>query len=302
MSVESQVSRFNRYVESITSGIWDYDPADIGKNCSLIVSLMLCRLQSMFEWTGLPDSIPQRSLELMLQVGGDCAVVDYEGALYALAGGAGGPPDPYYMPTIYVIANPALKLSKTYHIGKDCIRLGNDSLFAGLVPLLRKHGMEIAEAELSLYLADINSRQAQIISAPDDRTRQAAEKYLADLRKGVQGVVGENAFFDGIRVQAGAGPAATAAIRELVELLQYYKAGMLNDVGLNANFNMKREALNSAESALNDDALFPLVDDMLRMRKKGAEKVNTMFGTDISVELASSWRDNVRQVNDELDE
>ena len=55
---------------------------------------------------------------------------------------------------------------------------------------------------------------------------------------------------------------------------------------------MKREALNSAESSINDDILFPLVDEMLRNRKEGAEKINAMYGTDISVDLASSWKDN----------
>ena len=55
---------------------------------------------------------------------------------------------------------------------------------------------------------------------------------------------------------------------------------------------MKREALNSAESSINDDILFPMVDELLKMRKDGADKVNAMFGTEINVELNSSWKDN----------
>lgn len=65
---------------------------------------------------------------------------------------------------------------------------------------------------------------------------------------------------------------------------------------------MKREALNTAESTINNDILFPLVDEMLKMRKDGAEKVNKMFGTDISVELNSSWSDNKKEEEKAIEE
>ena len=52
---------------------------------------------------------------------------------------------------------------------------------------------------------------------------------------------------------------------------------------------MKRESLNSAETTADDDMLLPLIDDMLENRQKYFDKVNEMFGTSISVRLASSW-------------
>jgi hypothetical protein len=55
---------------------------------------------------------------------------------------------------------------------------------------------------------------------------------------------------------------------------------------------MKRESINSNESQLNDDMLHPLIDDMLAMRREALEKVNEMFGTNISVEFNSAWADN----------
>ena len=60
-------------------------------------------------------------------------------------------------------------------------------------------------------------------------------------------------------------------------------------MGLNANYNMKREAINADEAQMNNDALYPLVDDMLRCRQEGIEKVNEMFGTDIRVDFNSVW-------------
>jgi len=81
--------------------------------------------------------------------------------------------------------------------------------------------------------------------------------------------------------------------------MQYTKASWFNELGLNANYNMKRESINSDESQLNDDALLPLVDDMLNCRRLAAEKVNAMFGTSISVDFASSWQDNQQEIDAE---
>jgi hypothetical protein len=75
---------------------------------------------------------------------------------------------------------------------------------------------------------------------------------------------------------------------------------MYNELGLNANFNMKREALGAGESGLNDDILLPFCDDMLRMRKEGLEEINKMFGTHITVDYSSAWKHNMREVEAEL--
>ena len=64
---------------------------------------------------------------------------------------------------------------------------------------------------------------------------------------------------------------------------------MYNELGLNANYNMKRERLNLGEVSMNVDVLLPYVDNMLRERQNAVEKINKMFNTEISVKLASSW-------------
>ena len=102
-------------------------------------------------------------------------------------------------------------------------------------------------------------------------------------------VIGENAFFKGVNMQTPP-TQSNQQITHLIELLQYYKASMFNDLGLNANYNMKRERLNTKEVSMNIDALMPYVDSMLTERVEGVKRVNEMFGTEISVTLGSSWK------------
>lgn len=296
----SQLKSFSKYLYGLSLGSRSYDFRDKSTSINQHISYMLTRTQSMFKYTGLPVTIPERNLELYLQMNGNCCFWEYNGELYAFVGGLGGEPDVYEMPTIYTISNPALKISRSLKIDIECVVVPNDSLYIGLMPMFTKYATQLAETELSLDIATVNSRIYNLISAPDDRTEDSANHFLEDVRSGKLGIISENAFLDGIKSQPY-GNAGNRVITDLIELNQYYRASWFNDIGLNANYNMKRESLNTTESQLNNDALLPLIDDMLRCRKKGIEKVNAMFGTNITVDYASSWEDNQIELKNEQD-
>ena len=293
--------RYNKFIGAMMPGGKPFDFKDKEENLFRHTVYMLNRTQSMFKWTGLPDSIPQRMVELYLQINGNVGFAEYEGTLYAFRGGLGGKPDVYYMPTIFTVANPALNFFKTLEIGKEVAIISNDSAYFGLMPMFQKYATLLAENELSIEIATINSRIIDLISAPDDRTRMSAEKFLNDVADGKLGVISSNEFFDGIKGQPYGSGSRTGFITNLIELEQYLKAGWYNELGLNANYNMKRESLNSEESQMNNDALLPLIDDMLRCRQEGAERVNDLFGTEISVEFNSAWKDNIEEIQLEHD-
>ena len=170
----------------------------------------------------------------------------------------------------------------------------------GLLPLLTRYASAMTETELSIFIATINTRIIDLISAPDDRTKAAAEKFFQDIEDGRLGVIAENAFLDGVRAQPYGTASNVSGIKDLIEELQYQKGSMYTELGLRFSFNMKREAVNAAETVMNDDALFPLVDDMLQCRKEAAERINRLYGTDISVSLASAWRDNAAELEQEI--
>lgn len=250
------------------------------------------RTQSMFTYEGLPDTIPVQWLESYLQRNGSCCIAEHNGKLYALLGNAGGELDEYYQPTTYTVANPALKLSKTYKIGEDCVYCRNDFDAVGLVPLVSRYCGLMTENLLTVRISDINMRMMNLLSAPDDNTLQSTKQYLKDLEEGKLGVVGETPFFEGLKLQSK-GVGNGDYMIQFIELQQYLKGSMYNELGINANFNMKREALSGSEVALNDDALMPLIDDMLKQRRAMCDELNTMFGLNVSVDYGSTWHSNV---------
>ena len=265
------------------------------------INYMAIRLQKMFKYTNLPETIPREMLEYYLIINGTCFISEYDGNLYAFTGSFGGEPDAYYRPTKYVVANPALKMSKDFDIKSDGVLIRNDSIWQGLYPLMARYASLMAENILTLRSADVMLRVIAMLTAPDDKTRIAAEAYLKKLEDGEFGVIAENRFFEGIKMQSP--PSNNGSyLTQFIELHQYLKGSFYNEIGLNANFNMKREALGDEESSLNEDSLLPLCDEMLRCRQEDIKKVNEMFGTDITVEFDSSWAQNVIEKELKLDQ
>ena len=258
------------------------------------VCQMLNKSVKIFKYNGLPDYIATKDLETQLQVGGFAIwAKDDDGKLYTFRGGLGGEPNPYYLPTIATVANPALKFTKNLKIDDECVVMLNDFYYQGLMPLFNKYGSLLVEAEISLKYAIINARVPALIQADNDNTYKSAEEFFKKIIDGKDyGVISSKEFFDGIRSQDFY---KQAYIKDLIESIQYIKGSWYNEIGLNAAFNMKREAINEAEATLNEDILYPTIDTMLECRRNALEKINAMFDTNITVELDSVWQKNREQ-------
>ena len=250
---------------------------------------VLCMTSKMFEYTGTPETMPPVELEKILQTTGNVGIAKVNGELYALQGSRGGECDAYYWGKDYVVANPWLKLDKTFRIDSDIVVINNTPFADSLLPIIGKYGVLCVDATITLNMTSILSRILMLISASDDKTKQSAESFLQKVLDGDFSVIGENAFFKGVNMQTPP-TQSNQQITQLIELLQYYKASMFIDLGLNANYNMKRERLNTQEVSMNIDALMPFVDSMLNERIEGVKRVNEMFGTEITVTLGSSWK------------
>lgn len=265
-----------------------FNHLDKTKNISLANEITYNKTMAMFKYHNLPNTIPCYELENLLQKNGFACIAQVEGSLYAFDGGLGGEPDVYYRPTICTVANPALKLTRDFEIDKDCIIVKNDSNMVGLSHTIAKYNTLLAENEITMLIALINSRMNIIFSGADSATKASAEQYLNMIVQGKLGVISDNAFLESLKIQIGS-TTRNNVFEDLIRLNQYLKAGLNNAIGLNSNSAMKKERLITAEIDVNNTALYPLIDDMLECRRIAIEKINAMFETDISVELNSSW-------------
>lgn len=276
-------------------------PADFRDKESLVrshIRYMFSRTAQMFVYGGLPSTIPAYIYEQQMQGLGHCIISERDYQFYSFTGGIGGLPDVYYRGTDYVVANPGLNFDKTYKIDEDCVFCRNDHMLNGLMPLHCRYATLLAENELSFYVAEINSRLQWLFNGSTDADKLMADNLIRDLEDGNLHAVSSPEFTGGIQLQPGA-QYASQTIREIIEAEQYIKASWYNDLGLDSNYNMKRESLTMTESQMNTDALLPLVDDMYQCRKESCKKLLDMFGLKVEVQYNSAWLDNQIQMNEE---
>ena len=254
---------------------------------------MLVRTLNMFKYEGLPDSLPAIELEKLLQMNGYAVILKHNEELLAFNGGFSGQ-DVYGNATTAIISNPAAKLNKEYSIDSECVVMNNDDLRKGLLPLINRYSYLITESDITMVLANISKRMQTTISANDDLTRESAELYLKRLHDGDIGIIAETKMFDSLKVHSQ--ETNSSSLTELFEYQQYLKGTMYNELGLNANYNMKRERLTAGEVNMNIDSLYPLIYDMYENRLQAVEKINQMFGTKITVEFNHIWKQKQNEV------
>lgn len=255
-------------------------------------NMALTKTLKMFEYDGLPETIPYRELEKILQLNSFAYWLKKNDKIYVFWGGLGGKPDEYYRPTNFIVANPYLEFYKTVKVNEEGVLMWNDYAHMGLSLMIRRYAELMAECDITLRFGLINSRLVAILSAMDDTAKASAEGLLEDVEEGRKlGVILGDSWIDengNVKVYDYR-KAQTNDIKDVMELQQYLKASFWNDIGIQANYNMKREAINGNEAGMNEESLKPFVDDMLECRKEAIEKINKQFGLNITVRFSSSW-------------
>ena len=276
---------------------------DKSKSSKAYFKYLLSRTQMMFKYTNLPETIDPILLERMLQINGVACITkapndDESSKLYAFSGSFGGELDIYYRPTKFVVANP--------HLGKEGfskevivngtephtgVIMYNDSEWHGLTPLIARYASLMTENVLTTRIADIMLRKMDIIIAGTDKAKKSSDLFLKQLEDGKLASLADSTFFESIRTLPVSNYNGSYLI-QFIELQQYLKGSFYNELGLRANYNMKREAIGEGESTLDADSVLPLCENMLNSRRKCIALVNQLFNTNISVDYNSAWLEN----------
>lgn len=280
------------------------------KSAKYYFRYLLDRTMMMFEYKNLPSTIDQHVLERYLQVNGvACITRANDGNLYVFNGSWGGPQDVYYRPTKFIISNPHVsqlidgsgrQFTKECTIfgteEHDAVLLRNDTEWASLTPIIARYSVLMCENCITVRSASIMLRCLALLSSSSDKEYKSALAYLAKLEAGELGVISSSSFSEGVKMQSP--PSNNGSyLTQFIELQQYLKGSFFNELGLRANYNMKREAIGEGESSLDADSILPLCDNMLKCRREDICEVNNLFGLDISVDFSSAWLENHLETN-----
>lgn len=248
---------------------------------------LLERIMNIFTWEGLP--FPQKEIEMLLVLVGFCGITKFKkskelGAVYGSMSGVTNYPDIF---TTFTYATPLE--SGIQKIDENLVVVNNNQIRQPSIQVVDVYATLLAHADLSLQAILINSRATGLVKA---RTQQqvndiatwynalANGKTLAILdESNLETLLGDK----GIEVFSMSYPSGMT-IDSYYQIRENLLKSFYSEIGINS-MRDKRERVVEAELDTNLNRILFNVDDMLTCRQEACDKVNKMFGTNISVDL-----------------
>lgn len=234
-----------------------------------------------------------------LILSGKIIIIKHKNEIYFLDGHSGGKYNATYRPTEIISANPVIgdirrELDKdgvvVYLTPFDNIPLNNPIRTGGIYTNIAMTAALLADNISSINNAQINGRLQAIYTSEDSGEAIAAEAVLKDLYSGKPFRVIKSEMLKKFEAFPLSNTNTAQVLMELVEVHQYLLAQFWNSIGIDANFNMKRERLNTAEVEANSTSIKVPVNTMLDMINKGFDKANEIFGTNFHAELNPEFK------------
>ena len=247
----------------------------------------------------VPETVSETFFKLILYTQGKVCFLDGEligessSQLLSLNCSRADTPDVYYIPRKVLVTNPRLK--KQYNItpGEQCeiVYLSETDKYnlseinGGLFNLIERTATMLADNDISINIAQKNTRLVNLVSGDTQNTVDSIKAAIAKMYEGDPTIVVKSSLIDKLQGIPILQNTSNNNLIELIQTQQYIIAHFYESIGLMTHDQMKRERLITAE--INDNlnlALFN-IDDMLESIQEGLQRVNAMFGTNITARL-----------------
>lgn len=241
-------------------------------------------LLTLFDYEGLPDSVPYYELEKLLLLTGSASMIKVKGIWYANRSGLGAELDAYYHPKKDIVVNPWIDggYSATLDVDKgNCCLIFNNRLRTSVYDIILKYATMLTEVELSLNLSTKGVRVSNLIVANDDRTKANAEEVLRTIDEGKNlAVIGGNIVFDAIKAIPFE---VHYDIEGLTRVRQYIEKSFLKEFGISTNNESKSQYVSDENLTWEFQPSRALISNMFNQRKDDIEKFNKMSGLNVVV-------------------
>ena len=253
--------------------------------------ILLNTLLEMFVYDGLPETIPQRFLELYLHTYGNVFISKINDDIYATGGTLSGEIDAYGLGTDAIAVCPVGQAQGKRDV--DIVYgINNDTASPDMLVYWIAHLLQ--ENDTSLENLIIYSRLHPIPKVTDEKDKQAFDEIIDKLIKGdLKAFASKNILAD----ELGAGiEVLNLSDVDKVDKLQYLSR-FADDI-LKKFYNFYGQPINSQNKSAQsisdeihgmDSVSFIIPIQMLKCREKMCEDINRIFGLNVSVKFSTTW-------------
>jgi len=267
---------------------------------------LLNYILGIYQYEGLPESLPQRELELNLMLTGHAAIFESKGRILTTITELYGF-DEYYRPTNATFGN-ALIPFKNLTFGKDSEIIYNNRIQgsilrcqkvdSGLSTYIRRYARMLADVESSIETYMVNAR---LVSYPTAQTQQMArqvEDFNARVELGEAAVLTDPSFLETFR-NVDIHPRTNDTLNDYLIARDKILATFFREIGVKFMQEQKKAQLTEDEVTADEQLLLINLDDMLQERQEGLERVNNHFDLNISVKINPAYDRRIYQTKEE---
>lgn len=247
------------------------------------------KLFSVFRFDGIPEIQDLDFLqETLFRDGVMGCFIPRNSAFPVLLNGSPTGYNMFYHPSQFIVANPVIG-DYTLTIGVDCelLDLGHvNGDFYSFDPLVVRYASLLASIDGSLNMTLMNSRVAQVFTSDSNATLKTMQKIYDDVSEGKPAVFLAKGLRDDVEMKPYFNNVKNTYIgTELLQDRQTIMNQFLTEIGINNANTQKRERLITAEADSNQGEVKAIVDEVLDRMNICFDKINAMFGTNMSVSL-----------------
>ena len=240
---------------------------------------------SMFKYDGLPDNVRPEDLERMLLENGELIFTRWHDEFYIFQFSGTGKQNYLGEWNSYQVNNPYIGCNRVF-TDEDAVRVRNTDNSVSLSGMLDMYSELLSESYITLNMSDVNARLSFLISAGDNATKTSAELFLKQVYEGKQGIIGSQPLLDSLSVN----PLADHKdFQSVIQLNKFYYSDFFQKIGLTNLYNNVHDRISATETQFTATSIYPFVDNMKKNREAAIEKINKLFGLNVSVEFTSSW-------------
>lgn len=254
---------------------------------------LLAYCLNLFKYDNLPSSLPTREIEANLILTGHCVLfkdnnyglVTCESDLYGY--------DEYYNPTMAVYAQPVLK-SKRLDIHGNAEVIYNsvlqnqvlgDYVDGGLLTFISRYARMFADIDSTFSIATVNERAPFMPSTKDSVTLESVNDFFDKIKDGKCTVVADDSIIPSLKmIDLGTNRTNNTKLIDYLYARDKLFECFMREIGI-IFYQTKRAQVNVAEVNVNDRMCTFMIDDMLQSREDGINRVNKLFGLNISVSI-----------------
>ena len=240
---------------------------------------------TMFKYDGLPDNVKPEDLERMLLENGELIFTKWNDEYYIFQFTGAGKQNYLGEWDSYQVNNPYIQCNQVF-TDKDAVRIRNTDNAVSLAGMLDMYSELLSESYITLNMSDVNARLSFLISAGDSATKASAELFLKQVYDGKQGIIGSQPLLESLSVNP---LAEHRYFQSVIELNKFYYSDFFQKIGLTNLYNNVHDRISATETTFTATSIYPFVDNMKKNREQAIEKINQLFGLDVSVEFTSSW-------------